>query len=439
MATGKKTSEEAVRVAADLTGDELVRIAYAGQNYATTMADFYQFIVLSNAVISITNSTFSSLQSAGLLTPMSWYYITDLRVYAFALTGRIVSQDGIAEKDVPYNSVNYGGVDLWNNGSNYAEADVVVYGEFVYSANGAIAPSTIVPPDDPMNWTLQTGDSVYYRIEYLKCRIVKPNSLSGFGVDFYHDQYGNQLSDITFASYNTQNNIVDKYSYIYLFGGAKAFFFDNQLFYNSAIVVNNQSYGSVGGNRLCNSGVYCVGEWFRNFQNNDLRNIDIEFPTGASSNSDFMNCKIHFDDRTAQYLNVRLNADYLNGDISLKGSNLVDQLDAGTCVSGGVLNLNDNGANDLFGVYEIVAGDISISKITGYPAANYEKIILRPFSGQFIDLTLQDASGITSNGELVDARSGGGLITLDGSLGQYAIIEKSLNQGFDVFKVTLSL
>ena len=433
---GKKTSEETQLNAADLTGAELIRLARGGANYAVSAAEFYSFIVLSNSIVSISFATFSSLQGGGFLSPMTWYYITDLRCYVFAVTGSIVSTDAITEKDVPYSGVNYGGVSLWENGGVYPSNEPVIYGNYVYLSSNSINPSILPPPDDA-NWTLQTTDSIYYRIEYVKSRLILVNIFSGYTVDYYIDQYGNETNDLSFPAYNCFNNKLDKYSYLYIYGGVKNTFYNNTLRNSSIISINKQSYTEIGGNELTNAGIYVDGEMINHLQDNVIRNIDLNFQGGDFG--EFISNRVVFDDRSFVALNIRPNQSIRNKTVTNDGSNLVDTLDGSAAAPIHILNLNQNGINDIYGIFEIDVADIAIDNIVGYPAANFNKIILRPKAGRFIDIALQDATGVTTNGELVDIRGGGGTFTLSGDLDQYAIVQKSVNQGFDVFKITLSL
>lgn len=428
---GKKTSEETQLNAADLTGAELIRLARGGANYAVSAAEFYSFIVLSNSIVSIGLTTFNSIQSAGFLSPMTWYYITDLRCYVFALTGNIVLQDGVAEKDVPYSAVNYGAVSLWANGGAYVITETVVYGNFVYLSTSNQT-STIPPPDDGANWTLETLDSIYYRIEFVKCRFIKYNDLTGFFIDYYVDQYGNETNDITFPAYNCFYNKIDRYSFVFIYGGVRGIVYGNELKNNSILNVNNQLYGDFHGNSLKNAAIFCIGELLNYFYDNVIECVDLYLSAGDGG--EMSNCFIRLNDRATTPFNIRANQIIRNARITSEGSSLVDMLDGSLAAPSNVLDLNYNGTNDAYGIFEITTADITIDSLSGFPV-HFEKIILQPAAGITITSISLAASVVSSHGQIVDNGIGAGNCKVIGDSGDYLVISRRVVNGFNVYFV----
>lgn len=397
--------------------------------------------LIDNSTLIITN--YSDLSDAvinGTLIREAVYLVTDNDpvFYVKAQTNNSLYHDAYAIRYIPKHTNLGGTYEFWNDGS-YAVNDKVVYGNYVYK--NLTGDNSGNPRVTGFDWEVVSPltTPTDYIFSTVKAKIQQRKDYGIGSLIEFEDSDGNEFMLWQYPSIGTTNN---KFINSYWFGHDMHVegTFANNIFKNIqssgasferiiGVYEFNELYNSVFGS---NYGVM-NGE----FKQNKIENTVLHSITESTNAGFKFNYNVVSFPST---VGIELRPDAIIEDcvINSKGSDAIDVLDGSSAVTGSTLDLNANGTNDAYGIFEVGTADISIDSLTGMPS-HFEKVILRPAVGHFIDMSLQDATGITADGELVDVRSGGGLVTLSGDFDQYAIIEKSVNQGFNVFKVTLSL
>lgn len=404
-----------------------------GTSNQVTASELRTFLDSANAPVAILHSDFLTLFQGGTLIKDAVYNITDKSLYVRAMSNRSFEGHGLHERVVP-NWIGYvdGLHPVWTPDAGPGINDKMIFADKVYK-NLTGTNLTTIPPDDLDNWEEVAGNTADYRIEYYGCGIMFRRDEWRIAAFDIITSTGDKIQFIEFnvPSYNSRFNSAT----IIINNGSSQLVDSNK---DVSIAVTGQNRGIISGNS--GNGAFNVtgdflGEIKHNISNNAV--IRVTDPvSGFKFNKNIVEMKRSGSSGTA--IGLRPDAVIENCVINSKGSDAVDVLNGSSAVSGSTLNLNANGTNDAYGIFEVGKADITIDSLTRFPS-HFEKIILRPAVSQFIDLTLLDAASVSANDQLVDVHGAGGGITLDGTLGQYVIIEKYVNQGFTVYRVEAKL
>lgn len=397
-------------------------------------------LIDNSTLILTTQSDLSDAVINGTLIREAVYLVTDSDpiFYVKAQTANSLYHDAFAVRYIP-NHVSLGGTyDFWNIGSAYAINNKVVYGNYVYK--NLTGDNSGNPRVTGLDWEIVSHLSVPtdYIFSTVKSKIQQRKDYGVNGLIEFEDSDGNEFMLWQYPSIGTTNN---KFINSFWFGHDMHVegTFRNNIFKNIQSIGSSfesilgiYEYNEMNNSLLQSNYGIMQGEFIKNI----CTNILFECTEGTNTDFKFNRNLVQFTSRKS--IALRPSAVIEDCVITSKGSDAVDVLDGSSAVSGSTLDLNDNGTNDAYGIFEIGTADITIDSLTGMPS-HFEKIILRPAVGRFALMALQAAVDIAAANQLVDGLGVGGTFTLDGSLGQYAIIEKSVNQGFNVYKVTLSL
>lgn len=409
-----------------------------GTSNEVSASEIRNYLNAVSAPVALIHADFLDLFLGGTLTKDVVYNITDKSLYVRAMSNRSIEPHGLYERVVPNWEGFSGGLHaVWTPDAEPGINNKLIFADKVYK-NLTGTNLTTIPPDDLDNWEEVSGNTTDYKTVYYGCGIMYRKDGNLIEAYDFKTVMGDvfQFIDYTIPSYNSRFN--NSASLRLIEGSATMIEANVGLFIfllkqNRGLISGNTSYGSHQSSFSVNDSF--LGE----LKDNYFINTEITVASGNSSsfkfNRNIVQMKRSGTDGTA--ITLRNNAVIEDCVINSEGSTAVDTLNGSTAVSGNTLNLNANGSNDAYGVFVVGTADISIDSLSGFPA-HFNKIILKPAVGKFIDITTLDAPSVSANGQLVDVHGAGGLETLDGSLGQYAIIEKSTNQGFSVFKVLSS-
>lgn len=395
-------------------------------------------LIDNSTLILTTQSDLSDAVINGTLIREAVYLVTDSDpvFYVKAQTNNSLYHDAFAVRYIPKHTNLGGTYEFWNNGS-YSVNDKVVYGNYVYK--NLTGDNSGNPRVTGFDWEVVSPLTVPtdYIFSTVKAKIQQRKDYGIGSLIEFEDSDGNEFMLWQYPCIGTTNN---KFINSFWFGHDMHVegTFANNIFKNLQAV--GASFERIMGvyefNEMYNS-VFAsnYGIMDGEFKQNNIRNTVLH---SASESTDagfkFNRNTVDFASQIA--IELRPSAVIEDCVINSKGSDAVDVLDGSSAVTGSTLDLNFNTINDAYGIFEIDTADITIDSLVNDPP-HFEKFIVRPSSGQFIDFILLDAASVTSNTQLVDSLGENSVKTISGDLGQYAIIERYTNQGFTVYRVEI--
>jgi hypothetical protein len=398
-----------------------------------TASEIRNFLDAVSAPVTLIHDDFITLLSSGTLVKDVVYKITDKNLYVRAMSNRAIEGFGLFERQVP-NWIGYiGGLYyVWTPDAEPALNDKMIFGEKVYK-NISGAGSATIPPDDLDNWEEVAGSTVDYKTDYYGCGIMYRRDGNNIQEYDIKTSMGNVLQtiDFTVPSVNSRFNNSPSMTFpegssTMIEGNVGIFLFVAKQ--NRGTIIGNSSTGSYPSNFGVDDNF--LGE----FKDNHVANVNLLLDVGNKASFKF-NRNIVEMKRVGSgptTLNLRLNAIIENCLINSKGSNAIDTLDGSLAAPSNVLDLNFNGTNDAYGIFEITTADITIDSLSGFPS-HFEKIILRPANGIELSYT---ANPISANDQICDnGISRGFPLTIYGVNGDYLEIEKRMTNGFNVYYV----
>jgi len=394
-------------------------------------------LIDNSTLILTTQSDLSDAVINGTLIREAVYLVTDSDpvFYVKAQTANSLYHDAFAVRYIPKHVSLGGTYDFWNIGSAYAINNKVVYGNYVYK--NLTGDNSGNPRVTGIDWEIVSPLSVPtdYIFSTVKSKIQQRKDYGVNGLIEFEDSDGNEFMLWQYPSIGTTNN-----KFI------NSFWFGHDMHVEGTFANNIfKNIQSIGASFERIMGVYEFNEMYNSvfvsnygimdgeFKQNNLRNTVLHSVTESTNSGFKFNYNI-VDFPSTVGLELRPSAVIEDCVINSKGSDAVDVLDGSSAVSGSTLDLNYNGANDAYGIFEVGAADITIDSLVNDPT-HFEKFIIRPASGHFIDATTIDAASVSANGQLVDVHGSGGLETISGDLGQYFVIERYTNQGITVYRV----
>ena len=398
-----------------------------GTSNQVTASELRNFLDAVNAPVAILHSEFLTLFQGGTLVKDVVYKITDKSLYVRAMSNRSIEGHGLVERVVP-NWVGYssGLHPVWTPDAEPGINDKMIFADKVYK-NLTGTNLTTIPPDDLDNWEEVAGNTSDYKTDYYGCKVMyrrDENRIAAFDI-ITSTQDKVQSIEFNIPSYNSRFNTAN----ISIVEGSSQLIDSNK---DIIIGVTKQNRGALINNSGSNGSIGVNGNHLGEFKNNHIINTNLAVASGTTSGFKFNgnNVEFKFGASSGKTINLRNNAVIEDCVINSKGSTAIDTLNGSTAVTGTELDLNANGTNDAYGIFEVGTADITIDSITGFPA-HFEKIILRPNVGRVINYVTTFAS---FNGQLVDYSGTGG--TLIGGNGDYAIIEPITVAGFNCYRIT---
>ena len=407
---------------------------YGGANQVA--ASEIRSLIDNSTLILTTYADLSDAVINGTLIREAVYLCTDNDpvFYVKAQTNNSLYHDAYAVRYIPKHTTLGGAYDFWNVGS-YSINDKVVYGNYVYknlTGDNSGNPRVMGSDWEVVNPLVVPTDYIFSTV---KAKIQHRKDYGVGSLVEFQDVDGNEFMLWQYPAIGTTNN---KFINSYWFGHDMHVegTFANNIFKNIQSV--GASFESILGvyefNEMYNSVFQSnYGIMQGEFKQNNCRNVVLHcdnLTTGFKFNYNICDFK------GTVGINLRPDAVIENCVINSKGSNAVDTLDGSAAVTGTTLDLNYNSLNFAYGIFEIDTADITIDSLVNDPT-HFEKFIVRPSSGQFIDFILLDAASVTGNNQLVDSLDENTIKTISGDLGQYAIIERYTNQGFTVYRVEI--
>jgi len=409
----------------------------AGGLYETAVQDLWSLV--NEQIFIVTEAAFDAQLVASTLVPNRRYRITDglfphsllhIRSENIAL---IDSHAMLATK-MPLYSATSG---LWVSGGA-----VVINSYYInigYVFRNVTGTNTTTPPSaDAVNWSAEDpGTSSKYSYQHLNCEIgVVGGGLVFFiGTDFFNNTYAfvNMLvRDFATSSLHMNNKCDVNSTMIGIFDilgeGANS----NTLWYSSVICDkggNSQGDG-LGFNNFILSELSFIEVMLGEFSYNVLTKTRLVFSGGLSSTKYVRYCNFTFANSTI--LVVRSSATLINGVVNDSGSNLED-----TIVMSGLttINLTTNGSADVYGV--IIASSVNatetINLITN--GARLFPIKINPESGLTLTVTATAHGSVSAHGQIIGAAAS---YILNGTKGDYLILEPAIAGAFSVYKVKQS-
>lgn len=405
--------------------------AYLGYGTSDEVSanELRSFLDAANAPVALTHADFLTLFLGGTLTKDVVYKITDKSLYVRAMSNRSFEGNGLIERIVPNWQGYSGGLHpVWFPDAEPGINDKTIFADKVYK-NLTGTNLTTIPPDDLDNWEEVAGNTSDYKIDYYGCRVLyrrDENRIAAFDI-ITSTQDKVQSIEFNTPSYNSRFNTAN----ISIVEGSSQLIDSNK---DIIIGVTKQNRGALINNSGSNGSIGVIGNHLGEFKNNHIINTNLAVASGTTSGFKFNgnNVEFKFGASSGKTINLRNNAVIEDCVINSKGSDAVDVLDGSSAVTGSTLDLNANGANDAYGIFEIDVADITIDSLTGMPS-HFEKIIIRPSIGRTITVTSYASSFVSANGQIVDNGVGGGWYELTGNDGDYVVVSRRTVGGFNVY------
>lgn len=415
------------------------------------------FDVVNNQVISVTLVGFNTAVNNSLLIPNRIYKITNLvsagfsgisqfepTLYIYAVSNKSYDNIGLFTMLVPKS-------DAWNNFGVYSVGNVAQYDGYVYENLTGNNVNDQPPPADTVNWILRTNVSYYETKSFGNAKFT--NLGGSIQLVTCEDEFGNVYSgnDIvtgqTLPNNNSYcNNIcLDSSSSIGHLGRiANANEVCNNIFLNNS-EVEIQYGASLGGtlqafknNYLDNSKIIINGDNVRgDIFNVHLTNTILELPDGLPQVELLANLKCDFGVQQSITIKGSIGAP-ISGHVSESGSTVASTYDI-TGVSPEFDPDGLNGRSDIVGDYQCImtSGNERIAIITKigslFPIkvrcvtdSSTLEIETTPVGGLFEGAIVQGQYDLTIVG---------GVITLDGTYGDYVVLEPAYITGYKVWRV----
>lgn len=393
--------------------------------------------LIDNSTLILT--TYSDLSDAvvnGTLIREAVYLVTDSDpiFYAKAQTAKSLYHDAYAIRYIPKHTNLGGTYEFWNGGF-YSVNDKVVYGNYVYK--NLTGDNSGNPRVTGLDWEVVSPLLVPsdYIFSTVKAKIQQRKDYGIGSLVEFEDSDGNEYMLWQYPSIGTSNN---KFINSYWFGHDMHVegTFANNIFKNIQ---------SVGASFERIMGVYEFNEMFSSVFNSNYGVFDGEFKRNnirngvLSSATESTNAGFKFNYNVLDFpstvgigITLRPDAVIENCLINSKGSDAVDHLDGSAAVTGSTLDLNFNGTNDAYGIFEITTADIDINEIIGAPS-HFEVIKIKPIAG--VTMYYTSTNTVTGDGQLVDDGAGIGSLPIIGDAGDYIEITKRVANGFNVYYV----
>lgn len=393
-------------------------------------------LIDNSTLILTTQSDLSDAVINGTLIREAVYLVTDSDpvFYVKAQTANSLYHDAFAVRYIPKHVSLGGTYDFWNIGSAYAINNKVVYGNYVYK--NLTGDNSGNPRVTGLDWEIVSPLSVPadYIFSTVKSKIQQRKDYGVNGLIEFEDSDGNEFMLWQYPSIGTSNN---KFINSFWFGHDMHVegTFANNIFQNIQLIGSsferimgiyefNQMFNSVFNS---NYGVF-DGE----FKQNNIRNVVLSSATESTNAGFKFNYNI-LDFPLKVGITLRPDAVIEDCVINSKGSDAVDVLDGSSAVTGLTLDLNANGANDAYGIFEIDVAYIDINNIVGYPSTNFKSVLIKPKPGIIMFYT--SVNIVTADGQLVDDGLGLFSLPISGDQGDYIQITPRVANGFNVFYV----
>ena len=391
-------------------------------------------LIDNSTLILTTQSDLSDAVINGTLIREAVYLVTDSDpvFYVKAQTANSLYHDAFAVRYIPKHVSLGGTYDFWNIGSAYAINNKVVYGNYVYK--NLTGDNSGNPRVTGLDWEIVSPLSVPtdYIFSTVKSKIQQRKDYGVNGLIEFEDSDGNEFMLWQYPSIGTTNN---KFINSFWFGHDMHVegTFRNNIFKNIQSI--GSSFESILGiyefNEMNNSLLQSnYGIMQGEFIKNICTNILFECTEGTNTDFKFNRNLVQFTSRKS--IALRPSAIIEDCVITSKGSDAVDVLDGSSAVTGSTLDLNANGTNYAYGIFEVGTADITIDSLTGMPS-QFEKVIIRPAVGRTITVTSFAASFVSANGQIVDNGIGSGFYDLVGDNGDYVVVSRRTVGGFNVY------
>lgn len=411
-------------------------ILAAGTANQVTAAEIRE--LLSNQLILITGSTFVLAANIGSLKQNRIYKITDADpvLYVHSYGGYVWNKRGVAVIRTPLV------INIWKGdafGGSYTTGQRVNFDASVYQ--NLTGNNTDTPPSgDSTNWQLLATNTSAYKDSFFDVDLILQDG--AIYPITYRDQYNScKFGYITgllksFPKIDPSNMVNEAdYSSNLDVANVDAVISGNVLTHNSFISIGPNSIGSGGGvssNLLIYGAINCSGGMSGDISGNKIENATLNFDDGLDGSGYFKNCGVSFPKKIE--LNARDLCKIDGATINEDGSTAEDEITApaGTC------DLEQNGPNDLYGVYWFDSAGGSIDEITGFKNYFPVKIMCRK-PGEKLTVTIKGAGGVT-DGSLVcnNPSYAPGNYDLNADNGEYLkVIEQMLVDGNTVLLVDL--
>ena len=405
-----------------------------GTSNEVSASEIRNYLNAVSAPVALIHADFLDLFLGGTLTKDVVYNITDKSLYVRAMSNRSIEPHGLYERVVPNWEGFSGGLHaVWTPDAEPGINNKLIFADKVYK-NLTGTNLTTIPPDDLDNWEEVSGNTTDYKTVYYGCGIMYRKDGNLIEAYDFKTVMGDvfQFIDYTIPSYNSRFN--NSASLRLIEGSATMIEANVGLFIfllkqNRGLISGNTSYGSHQSSFSVNDSF--LGE----LKDNYFINTEITVASGNSSsfkfNRNIVQMKRSGTDGTA--ITLRNNAVIEDCYIGYDYSEALDVLNGSSAAPGSILDLSDNGTNDVYGTYEVINTDIVIDKISGFPPF-FKKVIVRPAAGRSIRTNTVLVAGITSHGQIISEITPS--IDLFGDNGDYAEIQPITVGGFNVFKIT---
>jgi hypothetical protein len=393
-------------------------------------ADLYE--LLNNQTIDITSAAFEVLRAAGTLKANRYYKITDVgyvtSLFVHTSGGSDFPRTGLAVLRLPITT----GQAPWIRSGSYALNDYATYRNLVY--RNTTGTNTATSPDsDGVNWTPQSPTGARYESVYM---IAKFSYSGGFTVTELHDTELNNTitaTNLIVGSYvrrdsNNVNNISDYLSD--LDASEYAGPLSNNVIISSSLSFpsGDGSGGGVNSNKLISSQINSLDDVDGEIQGNIISGTTLTLTDGLLAAADIKNSII--DLPSGSELEVRDDIVIDGVKVSSEGSTAQD-----TIVMSGltVVPLNTNGYPDMYGEF-VMSSTNATETVTRFTnrAHTLFPIKIAPESGLTLTITGTAHGSLASAGQVI---GGAASYVLNGSKGDYVILQPITAGGFAVWKV----
>lgn len=401
-------------------------ILAAGTANQVTAAEIRE--MLSYQLILITGGVFALTSNIGALKTNRIYKITDSDpvLYIHSFGGYVWNKRGVAMIRTPLV------INIWKGdayGGAYVATQRVNYDGYVYQNLTGVNTDT-PPPADSTNWQILATTTSAYKDSYFDVDLIYQDG--GIYPIYYRDHYnGNKFNYVagyarSFPKIDANNSIneMDYNSGIDV-GNVNAVVSGNKLSNRSVLQIGPNSEGTGGGissNVLINAGIISPGGVGGEITGNKIENANINFDDGLDGAGFFINNGVAFPKRID--LNARALCQIDGETINEDGSTAEDQIaaPAGSC------DLEQNGANDLYGVYWFAGTSGSVNNVSGFKNYFPVKIECRE-PGEKLSVEITSAGSATT-GSLVSNVQTPGTYDLEADNGDYLkIIEEIIVRG----------
>ena len=392
--------------------------------------------LINNQFISVTEATFGFMVSGGLLKTNRIYKITDsfpiFLVHSHG--GKLFSKNGWALIRTP-NILN-----IWKSntfGGTYSAGQKVNFDGYVYT-NLLGANTDTIPSSDLTNWAISAESSSDYKDSYFETQL--SYSSGAFGAYQYrchvtHNTF-NYIGMLLrgYPSIRTENtrNICDDWSDLFV-ANANCIILGNMLRNSSGISIGDNSEGGLLGvqnNVLDRSSIECLFPMQGDIANSRLTNTKLEFPAGIYPFGLIDQCTFTFA-RYNTILEVRADCNLQGFTINDLGSDAEDVIS----IPAGVMDLEENGVNDVYGIYSFVGGDGATNRASGFKNLFPVKVYCDE-PGSKLTVSIIARGDVAADGEYISTTLPAGDYDMESNNNEYLILKQVMvSNGFDAILV----